>query len=160
MSVQLCHTHSAPSNHANQTQNSNASKSTVLPKSSHPYVQIHCTTELLVLSDKPRVSAPHSQQVILPSQDPLHYQTHHGIPQRHSLILAREPLVSDAVPPTNCPGLCPSAGQTDCRMAVTAGLFWFLGADGSQILFPAQDFPSPHHLVLPTCAAHPLPLLQ
>lgn len=98
---------------------------------------------------------PHSQQVILPSQDPLHYQTHHEIPHRHSLTLAREPLVSDAVPSTNCPDLSPSAGQTNCRTAVTAGLSWLLGAEGSQILFPAQDLPSPHPLCcLPVQPTH------
>lgn len=43
--------------------------------------------------------------------------------------------------------ICPSgAGQTDCRTAVTVGLSWLLGAEGFQILFPAQDLPSPHHL--------------
>lgn len=109
--------------------------------------------------------------MVLPSQDPLHYQTHHEIPCRHSLTLAREPLVSDAVPPSNCPDLLPSAGQTDYRTAVTAGLSWLLGADGSQILFPAQYLPSPHHLcclpVQPThCLCNPatdnslLPVMQ
>lgn len=144
-----------PKTSANQIQNSNASKLTVLPKSSHPNVQIHCIPELLVLSDEPQVSAPHSQQVILPSQDPLHYQTHHEIPHRHGLTLAREPLPSDAVPPTSCPDLSPSAGQTDCRTAVTAGLSWLLGAEISQTLFPAQDLPSPHHLCcLPVQPTH------
>lgn len=109
--------------------------------------------------------------MVLPSQDPLHHQTHHEIPRRHSLTLAREPLVSDAVPPSNCPDLFPSAGQTDYRTAVTAGLSWLLGADGSQILFPAQYLPSPHHLcclpVQPThCLCNPatdnslLPVMQ
>lgn len=35
-----------------------------------------------MLSDQPQVSAPDSHQVILPSQDPLHYQTHHEISHR------------------------------------------------------------------------------